>query len=243
MSARRQLAATAIGLALALGAGCAARPPAPGPALAGADEVRALLARRTRETATMTATFRLALHRADGAAETSRGAVVVVRPDRLRLQIFSFGVMTAYDYTAAGDRYRVRRPLEGVDRVGRFGEPAPGDAAALGEDLRPLFLLAAPADSARVDDAGERYRVTLADPGGRREIEVSKRDGRVERETLYGAAGEPRLAVQYGDYRAVDGFAMPFAIRVRDPGRATTLAIDVQRYTRNLPVDPKLFEF
>ncbi len=243
MSARRQLAAAALALGLALTAGCARRPPAPPAAVAGADEVRALLARRIGETATMTATFQLELIRSDGSRESGRGAVVVVRPDHLRLQIFSFGVMTAYDYTVAGDRYHVRRPLEGVDRIGRFGEPAAGEPAALGEDLRPLFLLEAPADSARVDDAGERYHVALAGPGGRRELYVSKQDGRVEIETLYGADGAPRLAVEYGDYRAVDGFAMPFAIRVRYPARATTLSIDVQRYTRNQPVEPKLFEF
>lgn len=245
MTARAQLAVAAIGLGLVLAPGCEprARPPAPPVAATGAQEVRALLARRTSETKTMTATFKLELRRADGAAESSRGAVVVVRPDRLRLQIFSFGVMTAYDYTVAGDRYRVRRPLEGVDRIGRFGEPPAGDPSGLGEDLRPLFLPAAPVDSARVEDAGERYRVTLAEQGGRREIDVSKQDGRVELERLYAAGGEPRLAVEYGDYRAVDGFAMPFAIRVRYPAKAVMLVIDVQRYTRNQPVDPRLFEF
>lgn len=230
-------------LASALLAGCSLKPPAaaPGAGADRADQARAVVERRAAQSRTLTATFTLEVRRKEGPAEKSRGAVVVVRPDRLRLQIFSFGVMTAYDFTVAGERYHVRRPLEGIDVVGRFGDAGSRGAIDLGEDLRPLFLAPSMAD-ADVEDAGDRYRVTAREPSGRREIDVDKRGGRIVAERLF-AKDEPRIAIEYGDYRAVAGLEMPFSIRVRYPQKAVEVAITVGRYTRNQPVDPKLFEF
>lgn len=236
-----RLAATA-GPLLGLLAACATAPPAPPRALTGAAQVVSALERREAGTRTFTATFDVALRRADGSAESSRGAVSVARPDRLRLQIFSLGFLTAYDLTVDGERFRVRRPLEGLEETGRLGE-LPKAGGGLGEALRPLFLPRGRLAEARVLDAGERYRVIVPGPGGgRREIEVAKRSGRVEHETVY-AGGRRRLEIDYGDYRSVDGEALPFAIRVADPVESVSLEIEVGHYTRNEPVDPGLFRF
>jgi hypothetical protein len=182
------------------------------------------------------------VQRPDGSEEGSRGAVVVARPDRLRLQIFSFGVMTAYDYTVNGDRYRVRRPLDGVETIGRFGDARAAGAGAFGVDLRPLFLPAAAAGSASARDAGDHFVVAVAEQRGRREIDVSKRDGSITREALYRDA-ELRVVIDYGDYRSVDGAALPFVVDVTYRETNVRLTIRVARYTRNQPVDPRLFEF
>jgi outer membrane lipoprotein-sorting protein len=229
--------------AAALLGGCSAKPPAapPRPGVAGADQARAVVERRAAESRTLTATFSIEMRRKDGAAEKSHGAVVVVRPDRLRLQIFSFGVMTAYDFTVAGERYHVRRPLEGIDMVGRFGDAGSRTAIDLGEDLRPLFL-AGPLSGARIEDAGDRFRVIAGEPSGRREIDVDKRDGRIAAERLF-TKDEPRITIEYGDYRTVDGLEMPFSIHVHYLQKAVEVAISVSKYTRNQAVDPKLFEF
>ena len=240
---RRRGAGAALVLCAALGCHPAPRPPAPpGAAIRSGREAVAALAEREANTQTLTATFKLTLRRADATEESSRGAVVVARPDRLRLQIFSFGVMTAYDYTANGDRYRALRPLEGKQTSGRFGA-ATGDAAdAFGEDLRPLFLASGDLAQARVRDGGERWIVVIPIGTERREIEIAKQDGSMLRETLY-AGDRARLSIEYADYRAVDGVPMPFAITVSYPDKQLRLAIAVARYTRNQPVDPHLFDF
>jgi len=205
-------------------------------------EALAVLDRRESSTQTLTATFRLTVHRADGGEESSRGAVVVARPDRLRLQIFALGVMTAYDYTANGDRYRARRPLDGKQSVGRFSERVTDPADALGEDLRPLFLGAVDRAGAAVRDADDRWIVAVPTATGRRDIEIAKQDGRVLREALR-EDGRERLVIEYADYRDVDGAAMPFTITVSIPEKQLRVAIEVARYTRNQPVEPQLFEF
>jgi hypothetical protein len=237
---RPKRVALALGLLAALGCHRAARPP--GEAVVSDTQAIAVVARREAETPTMTATFQLSVHRPDGSVEGSRGAVVVARPDRLRLQIFSFGVMTTYDYTVNGDRYRVRRPLDGVETIGRFEDAAPPETGGFGADLRPLFLPAGAAGSASARDAGDHFVVAVAEPRGRREIEVSKRDGSVTREALYHDAA-PHIVIDYGDYRFVDGAALPFVVEVTYPEKTLRLTIRIARYTRNQPVDPHLFEF
>jgi hypothetical protein len=240
---RCRLAVAALASGLGVMGGCRAaplRPPAP--ALAGAEQALAVLERRDADTRTLTATFEVAVHRADGSAESSRGAVVVERPDRLRLQIFSLGLVTAYDYTVDGDRYRVRRPLDRVEEVGRFDEAPRPARGALGEDLRPLFLRRGRLAEARVEDRGARYRVIVPELAGTREIDVAKQGGRVEHEALYGERGR-QVEIDYEDYRPVDGSALPFTIRVVYPVEALSLLIEVERYTRNQPVDPSFFRF
>ena len=220
----------------------AVRPAVPAMAIKTGAEAVAIVAAREADSRTLSATFKLVLHRPDGAKETSRGAVVVARPDRLRLQIFSFGVMTAYDYTANGDRYRIREPLSGKQRTGRFADLAPDEGGALGDDLRPLFLTATPSGAPTVRDGGDRYLVAVPSPEGSRVAEVSKRSGAIERETVY-LRDTPWLAVEYADLRDVDGVSMPFVIGVTVPGRGISLAIEVTGYARNPPVDAGLFEF
>ena len=227
--------------------GCHRVVPKPAPAaqpgmIRTAADALAVLDRRESSTQTLTATFKLTVRRADGGEESSRGAVVVARPDRLRLQIFALGVMTAYDYTANGDRYRARRPLDGKQSVGRFSERVTDPADALGEDLRPLFLGAVDREGAAVRDADDRWIVAVPTAAGRRDIEIAKQDGAVLREALR-EGGRDRLVIEYADYRDVDGGAMPFAITVSIPEKQLRVAIEVARYTRNQPVDPQLFEF
>jgi hypothetical protein len=242
---RRRTAFFALGATVVFVVGChrIVRPPVPGAAIRGGAEALAIVERRETDTGTLTATFKIVLHRPDGSEEASRGAVVVARPDRLRLQIFSFGVMTTYDFTANGDRFRVRTPFGGGQRIGRFGETAAdGGENALGDDLRPLFLGARGTGRAKVSAVDDRFVVSIPEATGRREIDVSKRDGRIVRETLF-AGEEPTLAIDYGDYRDVDGVPLPFAITVAVPAKGLSLAIEIAGYTRNEPVDPKLFEF
>lgn len=218
----------------------AVRQPPPGEALS-AEQALARVARRGEETETLRALFRMTLTKPDGARERSSGALVVSPPDRLRLQIFSAGFFTVYDYTASGDRFRVRRPLEGHEEIGRFSDLAPGEEGAALYDLRPLFLGDPLSGSHRIEDEGDRYRVIVGSEDARHEIEVSKRDGRIEREILY-SGGEVRLRARYDDFRPVDGVLFPFHIDVEYPTRSVSLEIEITRYTRNESAAPEIFD-
>ena len=140
-------------LALAACTRMAPAPPPPAPPKSAAD-ARAIVAQRDHEVETLKAVFRLVMRKRDGTQETSRGALVVAPPDQLRLQIFSAGFVTAYDYTVNGDRFRARRPLEGLQQIGRFGEPGSDDNDLRLYDLRQLFLRRGDVASGRVEDEG-----------------------------------------------------------------------------------------
>lgn len=240
-------AAIGVGLAAAL-AGCrvwatawsariGAAEPAGAPLQSRADVARALEAVEAG-TRTMTALFRVVVH-TPNEERTSRGALVVARPDRLRLQIFGFGAMTVFDYAVDGERWRIRRPLEGKDENGRFDGSADAAPSSTPFDLRPLFLRdlgAAP----RVRDAGEAWVVTFANADAKRVIEMAKKTGTITRETVF-AGGERQLVADYSDYRPVEGLALPFRIDVRYPPKNAWLEIDVQSYTRNQPTEPGVF--
>jgi len=243
-TARASLAAIGFGL-LVLGCHRATSLPSPpSPTSGGLTEGQALDVVRRRETdaRTLAVTFKIVLRRPNAAEESSRGALVVVRPDQLRMQIFSFGVMTAFDYTVNGDRYRVRRPLEGVEKIGRFSQLPPDDPMASALDLRPLFLGDSTVASTSVRDRGDTYRVTVSVGNRRHEVDVSKRAATIEGETIYDG-DRPRIVVAFRDYRLVDAVALPFAVHVEYPESRVSLDIDVARYARNQPVDPGLFEF
>ena len=200
-----------------------------------------MVERRDREVETLKAVFRLVLRKPDGTRETSRGALVVAPPDRLRLQIFSAGLVTAYDYTVNGDHFRARRPLEGLQQVGRFGDPKAGDEAVHQYDLRPLFLRPGDSGPGRVEDRGATYRVVFGPEEERREIEVSKEKGEIVGETIY-SGGKPRLRARYRHYRGANHARLPYRIDVEYPADAVKLEIEITRYTLNEPADPQLFE-
>jgi hypothetical protein len=230
--------------ALLVAAGCrAARPVVPPAALGGLESAKDALAayeRGQEATRTLSALFRITLRRPDGAAETSRGALAIARPDRLRLQIFSLGFVTVFDYTVAGDRYRVRRPLAGKTEIGAVGERRAADPETA-FDLRPLFL-APPGARPRVRDAGDSFVLAFERGEERHEITLRKSDATIADETI-ALGGEPWLQARYSDYRDAAGFPLPYRIDVDEPRRNLAIAIEVSRYERNEPLDDSVFRF
>lgn len=240
MTASRRAAPLLVALALAVG-GCGRRsapPPLPAAVLAPEAALRELV-ERERATETLTAFFRVTVRKPDGTSEASRGALAIRRPDRLRLQIFSLGVLTAYDFTAVGDRYRVRLPLDGTTVSGRFGDPVEREDL-LRYDLRPLFLgrerLAAGAPRA----VGERIRVEAATDDGWRRAEIDARTGLLVGEE-WGRGEATALRASYAESRLVDGEPMPHRIRVEWIPTGVTLEIEVTEYGRNRPIREATF--
>jgi hypothetical protein len=210
-----------------------APPPIATVVLEPAAAVRALV-ERERATETLTAFFRVTLQKPDGSKESSRGALVLRRPDALRLQIFSLGVLTAYDFTAVGDRYRVRLPLEGTTASGRFGESG-GREDLLRYDLRPLFLGRERLGAGEARASGDRIRVEVETADGWRRAEIDARSGALVAEE-WGRGDRTTLRASYADPRLVDGEPLPHRIRVEWIPTRVSLAIEVTEYGRNRPI-------
>jgi hypothetical protein len=233
---------------LALLAACGGAGPLPAlriPGLGGGREVSAVLAeaaRRERETESLKVSFKVTLRRADGPTESSRGAVAVRPPDRLRLQIFSLGVMTVYDYTANGERYRVRMPLEGRTEVGRFDELAAAKSDLLRYDLRPLFLGRTGLEDAEAAVEGEVVVATLRTGPAWRRVTLARTDAAVLAEE-WGTGDESLLRASYADHRWVEDAPLPYRIEVESPPSGVTLEIDITELERNAPLRDAMFDF
>lgn len=234
----------ALALVSLLFAGCPRAPTVLPPERAGPTtkaEALAIVARRAADTETLRALFRVTVRRGE-TAETSRGALLLARPDRFRLQIFSFGVITVYDYTVNGDRFRVRSPLAGTMRTGQTRELADLDPALRRYDLAALFLGEEVGSGSTVREARDRFVIVSKNDGHERRIAVSKRTGAVVAETVRDGKG-PVLRAEYRDARPVDGVPLPHEIAVEFPADGTRLEVEIQSYERNQPVDDELFRF
>lgn len=240
MRASRRAAPALVAVALAVG-GCArsvAPPPLPAAVLAPEAALRELV-ERERATRTLTAFFRVTVRKPDGTSESSRGALAIRRPDRLRLQIFSLGVLTAYDFTAVGDRYRVRLPLEGTTVSGRFGDPGEREDL-LRYDLRPLFLGRERLAAGELRTDGDRIRVEAETVDGWRRAEIDARTGALVGEE-WGRGAVTTLRASYADPRLVDGEPLPHRIRVEWIPTGVTLEIEIAEYGRNRPIREATF--
>ena len=202
--------------------------------------VLAEAARRERETESLRALFKVTVRRADGKTESSRGALAVRPPDRLRLQIFSLGVMTVYDYTANGERYRVRFPLEGRTEIGRFDEPRAKEL--LRYDLRPLFLGRTDLEDADATVEGDRVNALIRNGTSSRRLVLARTDAAILEEE-WGEGADTLLRARYADHRWIEGVPLPFRITVESPPTGVTLEIEVSEYKRNEAVREATFDF
>jgi hypothetical protein len=195
-----------------------------------------VLERQREGTQTLRALFSFAARGKENRGQSGRGALVVARPDRIRLQLFSLGFMTVYDYVADGQRWRERFPLEGRTESGRFDDSARSSKGARW-DLRPLFFRE-DAGVASVEREGALRRVRLESG---REILVSLAEAAVVGESIPTGSGQP-VRVRYADVRLVDGLPLPFRIEAEYPDGAALLSIEVDSYERNVSVDENVFD-
>ena len=215
------------------------------PGLGGDREASAVLAeaaRREAETQSLTALFKVTVRRADGGVDSSRGALAVRPPDRLRLQIFSLGVMTVYDYTANGERFRVRFPLEGRTETGRFDELAATRTDLLRYDLRPLFLGRAGLEDADAEVAGDEVTATMRGADTTRRVTLARTDAALLAEE-WAKNGKTLLRASYADHRWVEGAPLPYRITVESTDTGIKLEIEVSEYKRNQAIREAMFDF
>lgn len=240
MSEGRHARPLRAGLVVVLGllTGCALlwpRPPLP-PPTPDAATARAVAERRDEESRTLSASFRITVKRRDGETESARGALAVARPDRLRLQLFSLGFLTVFDYTVNGDRYRIRQQGKSGIRYGTVGDDR---TLAPAQWLARLFLGGGRGtlEIRRVEDG---YVVERRERGGRRELFVPD-DAAVVREETLRVEGRVLLHARYGDFSKVDGAWLPRSIEAEAPAAGVTLSIAVDEYERNRPIADDVF--
>ena len=248
---RRGTAGCAVLLAAAVLHGCAAsRPPSPhrAPApLPSVAELDAALAARRHAVQGLRAVARLRY--TDGADTASaRQAVVVERPDRVRVEVLSMlgavfllvtnrGQLTAYvrdEHTV----YRGAASPQNLARYARIGLPV---------DALVDLLLATPSAGAgggpadvsfdsqrgavllqRVGD-GETHRVWFSERALPVAAEVSD------------AAGDTAWRARFDDYQEAGGLAVATHVAVELPASAQALDVVLQDVDVNPRVDPSLF--
>jgi len=233
-------------LILALGlAACAPRPAALplDDATAALDAAALYESLREREDRmqTLRARFSATVHSGDS-QRRAEGVLLVKKPQQFRLRLLSPFGFTVFDYAAQGAHARMQLPLEGKELVDTEIDTQSGFSPI---DFRRAFLRGDEAFPGSCDLHSDTVEVVVtcrAEDGlWWREIRIARATATVTRESTF--AGEQLHSVmQFGDYRLVDGMAVPFAIELRTPPRSVTVQIVVRAYEVNPTLTDALFD-
>jgi len=228
VSGRAALGSVLAAVALALPhAGCA-RLAAPAPRIAAPidDPVAALVARE-RSLAGLRLSLRIRDEGPDGATPAAPAFLAVERPGRLRLQVLSLFGATVLDLEIAGDRFRLRLPMQSVTRRGRV-DPTALAAAAEGDRMVMALALLFRGDAAACVAISARSARCPLGGGATATVDLD-RAGRPVRERLADAGGRPLLVAEYAGYEAPAPTAVPRTIVLSDPRRGATTRVRVLR--------------
>lgn len=230
-------------LVVVLASGCAKRsvPFPAGRATPAAGRLTAALVRQAAEAETVQALAAVTF-RTPGGVERHEAAIVIARPDRLRIDLMdpladvwaqagSDGREVWLFLPREGRRFTGRRARRAMRRaVGAAWDPAL--LAALLGGVPPL----GDAPLAEVDQGGEPLFVAA---DRRTACRADRTARRLQRCTV--RAENEELVVTYGAYRGRGARAFPESIVVALPARGAMLAVDYRDVVRNEPIDPMVF--
>ncbi len=215
-------------------AGCAERVVPAGPDVplsVDADTVVAILRERDQAVHRLRVLFDADL-RSPQQNRSASGVLLVDKPDRFRLRLFSpFGI-SVFDYIADGVRRQMTLPMEGkiyrdteIDRHAAFSP----------HTLRQAFLR--DLDSAGCRTSTEENSVILRCKESRgakdRTYTISRQTADLEWEQIEGAN------IRYEDFRIEQGIRLPYRIEIQEP--RSELFIRVRRYEVNPDLSDDLF--
>jgi hypothetical protein len=190
-------------------------------------------------------------------------AVFYRRPGIMRLQGINRVGGRLFDFSLAGDQYRLHLPDEGEDYAGSLEELV--KVERLGRSIH-MSLLAmnglvgtvpvATGQPVQLTEEGSRYRLdvwpsreasasTAAKPV--RRLWFDRRSLQVVQEELIGGSGAVEVRVTYDDYRPVPGvsvgesFTKPFAIVTQDARGQGSLHLSVLEFVPNPSLTPDDF--
>lgn len=196
---------------------------------------------REAEVQTLRARFAARVHRG---AEVRRadGVLLVKKPDRFRLRLFSTFGLTVFDYTSWETHDRMELPLEGK----RFADAEIADHSPFSPaDMRHVFLRTTEPGAARcsAQSVGGETVVDCRDAEGQtaRLIRIQNTTRAVAQEIRF-VAGQPDLIMQFDDYRRVEAVDLPFKIDLIYPEKDVHLEIAVRSYEVNPMLADSLFE-
>lgn len=218
-------------LLLALLSGCATKPPPAPTAIASAEplEVVAAVVRREQGVRTLRARFHAVVNAGEQEHNAS-GVLVVSKPDRFRMRLFSPFGLTVFDYVQIADRSWVSQPLrqrapgERDDSLAMFSQDGMG-AVFLS---RYAFAREACQANARVVVCRENDRVVTFD--------LDHQVIQSERRQL---SDQGEITIAYSDHRVVDGMPLPFLIVVSTARVRVEVRIDA--YEVNPELSPEIF--
>jgi len=228
---------------LALLAACGAEKTARLPELASADPAAVLQVVREREDAvrslrsvfTAETTF-------EGRTRKVDGVLVVRKPDRFRLRLLTLN-LTVLDYLRVGKEVKAQVPIEEEENKAQRAK-----YLALARDdfasafLRGEYAFPAPCRAKTFD--AESVQVTcgsLSDQTTSRVFVIDAKTGFIRSEVSYLGA-EPRMILQYAEYRPVGDGWLAHHIRMTHPREKRTMVITVSRHELNPALGDELFQ-
>jgi len=232
-------------IALLLAACSTAAPTLPALPACGETPAEVLACARAREdaVASMRARFKATMQR-DGESNATTGVLVVSKPDRFRLRLMLPFGLTVFDGVKNGTTLQMSLPLQGGTVQPGNGVPTPFLAADLEEAfLRGSYAFPGTCEAAR-EEEGDAVVVRCHDADGalRRVLHLDPTRATIRDEISY-EAGAVRMTLRYDDYRPIaPGIVMPYSIRLGQPTRRITLAIEIERYEINPSLPDALFQ-
>jgi len=223
---------------------CGTRRPVMPPSACGASAEAALACAQQREAAitTLRSVF-TATSEHNGDRYTTRGVLVVSKPDRFRLRLMLPVGLTIFDCVGRDGHLHLSLPLQ--DRHDDAAGAAPAPLPFQYADLAQAFLRGAHAFpgacvAARHSDA---VVVHCGDAGGRRwqMLVLDPTSTFIREEVSYDDAA-PRLTLRYEDYQPTNGTWLPRRIVLASPQHAVSLDIVVERYEINPDLSADLFQ-
>lgn len=169
------------------------------------------------------------------------GVLVVRKPDRFRLRMMLLN-LTVLDYLRAGDEVKAQIPIEEEESAAQRAK----FLALARDDFASAFLRGAyafPGACRTRPFDQESVQVTcgaLSDQTTSRVVIIDAKTGFIRSEVSY-LGNEPRMILQYGEYRPSGEAWMPHHIRMTHPREKRTMVIQVSRYELNPALGDELF--
>ncbi len=230
-------------LVFVLATGCAKRPaPFPaGRATPAAARLTAALIQQAAESKTVQALASVTL-RSPGGVERHEAAVVIARPDRLRIDLMDPLADVWAQAGSDGRQIWLLLPREGRRFTGGAARRAMRRAAGAAWDPALLAALLAgvpPLGDAPLNEIWQEGETLFVTADRRTACRADRSARRLQRCTMLAEGGE--LVVTYDAYRGRGSDAFPESIAVELPARGAMLAVDYRDVVRNEPIDPMVF--
>ncbi|MEW6409499.1 MAG: DUF4292 domain-containing protein [Nitrospirota bacterium] len=157
-------------------------------------------------------------------SQSLNGALLVKKPDRLRLQGFAFGGITLFDLLIAGSEMKVYLPSLNKTMVRKTDLYTEEERNSLWKFYQALLLGSAHSKIKSITQENDLYVLLLEDG---KKVWVDKGNLNVLRQELFSQvkskSGEKMVTIYYDDYRKVETMRLPHRIKIEDGNNRLTI--------------------